>query len=83
MTPPSRGPRETFGSSIDWTGAQFTLGFLVWSFVLVSIMLTYDTSAGFVAFIALAQLLNFVTLGRCACANSLHIGSDRPTAKHL
>ena len=43
---------------------QFTLGFLIWSFVLVSIMLTYDTSPGFVAFIALAQLLNFAVLGR-------------------
>jgi len=41
----------------------FTLGFLIWSFVLVSIMLTYDTSPGFVAFIALAQLLNFAVLG--------------------
>ena len=43
---------------------QFTLGFLIWSFVLVSIMLTYDTSPGFVAFIALTQLLNFAVLGR-------------------
>ena len=49
---------------MEWKRLQFTLGFLIWSFVLVSIMLTYDTSPGFVAFIALAQLLNFAILGR-------------------
>lgn len=37
----------------------FTVGFLIWSFVLVSIMFSYDTTAGFVSGIAVAQLFNF------------------------
>jgi hypothetical protein len=42
----------------------FTLGFLIWSFVLVSVMFAYNTSPGFVAFVALSQLLNFCILAR-------------------
>ena len=36
-----------------------TLGFLIWSFALVSIMFAYDTTPGFVAGVAIAQLFNF------------------------
>ena len=38
----------------------FTVGFLIWSFVLISIMFAYDTTPGFVAGLAVAQLVNFV-----------------------
>lgn len=61
---PRTSRRITRIACISCQPLQFTLGFLIWSFVLVSIMLTYDTSPGFVAFIALAQLLNFAILGR-------------------
>ena len=61
---PRTNRRITGIACISCRPLQFTLGFLIWSFVLVSIMLTYDTSPGFVAFIALAQLLNFAVLGR-------------------
>ena len=61
---PKTSRRITRIACISCQPLQFTLGFLIWSFVLVSIMLTYDTSPGFVAFIALAQLLNFAVLGR-------------------
>jgi len=42
----------------------FTLGFLIWSFVLVSIMFSYDTTPNFVAGVGVAQLCNF-----CICAS--------------
>ena len=40
----------------------FTVGFLIWSFVLVSIMFGYNTTAGFVAGVGIAQLFNFIIM---------------------
>ena len=40
----------------------FTVGFLIWSFVLVSIMFGYDTTPGFVAGVGIAQLFNFIIM---------------------
>ncbi len=45
---------------IQWI--LFTVAFLIWSFVLVSVMLTYDTTPGFVVVLALAQIFNFVLM---------------------
>ena len=42
----------------------FTLGFLIWSFVLVSIMFSYDTTPNFVAGVGMAQLCNFCISAR-------------------
>ena len=42
----------------------FSVGFLIWSFVLVSIMFTYDTTPGFVIGLAVAQLANFAIMAR-------------------
>ena len=42
----------------------FTIGFLIWSFVLVSIMFGYDTTPGFVAGVGIAQLFNFIIMIR-------------------
>ena len=41
----------------------FTLGFLIWTFVLVAIMFTYDTTPNFVGGVAIAQLSNFAISG--------------------
>jgi hypothetical protein len=42
----------------------FTVGFLVWSFVLVSVMFAYDTTPNFVGGVAIAQLTNFAICAR-------------------
>jgi len=42
----------------------FTLGFLLWTFALVSVMFAYDTTPNFVGGVAVAQLSNFAV---CAC----------------
>ena len=42
----------------------FSIGFLIWSFVLVSIMFTYDTTPRFVVGVAIAQLANFAIMAR-------------------
>ena len=41
----------------------FTVGFLIWTFVLVAIMFTYDTTPNFVGGVAIAQLSNFAICG--------------------
>ena len=41
----------------------FTVGFLIWTFVLVAIMFTYDTTPNFVGGVAIAQLSNFAISG--------------------
>ena len=37
----------------------FTVGFLIWTFVLVCVMFAYDTAPDFVGGVAIAQLSNF------------------------
>ena len=41
-----------------------TVGFLIWSFVLVSVMFAWDTTSGFAGGVAVAQLINFAVCMR-------------------
>ena len=45
-----------------WIG--FTIGFLLWTFALVSVMFAYDTTPDFVGGVAVAQLSNFAICAR-------------------
>ena len=54
--------RETPMMVLVWLVA--TVGFLIWSFVLVAIMFAWDTTSRFVGGIAMAQLINFAICSR-------------------
>ena len=54
--------REISMLVLPWLFA--TVGFLIWSFVLVSVMFAWDTTSGFVGGVACAQLVNFALCSR-------------------